>query len=99
MTVSPWLTFAVSVVGILLVPLIVLLFRVVVNATRLEDKVQNIADDLTELVKDKDKTHAEILTQMREDRQATNQRLRWLEENVWNRSRAAAQRRKPASDP
>lgn len=97
MTVS-WLTFAVSVVGILLIPLIVLMFRIVVNATRLEDKVQNIADDLTELVKDKDKTHAEILTQMREDRQATNTRLRWLEENLWNKATTRTTTRRKPSD-
>lgn len=94
MTTNEWLTFAVSFVGLLLIPLIALMFRGVIKATQLEDKVHNIADDLTQLVKDKDKVHTELVAQMREDRQATNDRLRWLEEHVWNTAKTAATTRR-----
>jgi hypothetical protein len=50
-------------------------------------QLKNIVEDIRALVADKDRTHTEILEQMREDRKATDRRLRWLELNVWSRRR------------
>lgn len=81
------LTLLLSVVALLLIPAVALVIRMTILWTRTEDKLGNIAENLKELVADKDRVHAEILGQMRDDRAATDRRLRWLEENVWNRGR------------
>jgi hypothetical protein len=78
-----WVEIAVSILGILILPLMALLFRMVIKFTRVEDKLDVVITDMKELVLDKNKTHAEIAATMREDRQATDRRLRWLEEHVW----------------
>ena len=83
MTTSEWLTFLTSLVAILLIPAIVLLVRIVRKWTRTEDRLDAVATAVEKLVEDKDKIHQEMFAQMREDRNATNTRLRWLEENVW----------------
>lgn len=80
---SPWLTFAVTLVGIILIPIVVLLWRVAVGATHLKDQIENMEKDIKDLVENKDKTHQTIFESMKEDRRATDRRLRWLEENVW----------------
>lgn len=80
-----WGSLALTAISVILVPLLILLFRIAIGATRLEDKVAGIEDDLKALVADKDKTHAAMLSQMNEDRKATNVRLRWLEENAWGK--------------
>lgn len=56
-------------------------------------QLSTIARDLDRIVADKDRTHAAILEQMREDRQVTDNRLRWLETHLWSR------RGKPAAGP
>jgi K+ transporter len=40
---------------------------------------------LERIVAREDQTHKEIVEQMREDRRATNERLTWLERNLWSR--------------
>lgn len=50
-------------------------------------QLKTIARDLDRIVSDKDRTHAEMLNQMREDRQATDNRLRWLETHLWSAAR------------
>lgn len=64
--VNPWLVFATTVTGVILIPSLVLLWRFAVRTTRV------------------DTTLTELMTQIREDRAATDRRLRWLEENLWN---------------
>lgn len=83
MTAAIWLDVILAVIGVILIPLLALLIRIAMKWTRLEDRVTDIADDLKEIIEDKDRAHAEIMTQMREDRTANNQRLRWLEEHLW----------------
>jgi len=61
----------------------VLLFRIVVKWTRTEDKIDEIANDLKGIVVDQERVHVELAAQMREDRSATDRRLRWLEKNLW----------------
>ena len=72
-----------TAMGVIFIPLIVVLYRGIVKWTRTEDKLDGLVDDVRTLVKDKDETHKEIISQMTEDRKATNARLRWLEENIW----------------
>lgn len=48
--------------------------------TRTEDKVSQMVDKVEEIVRDKDRIHKEMLEQMRYDRDATNKRLRFVEE-------------------
>ena len=78
-----------SVIGILLIPIIVMLYRGVVRWTRTEDKLDQLVRDVEKLVKDKDATHSAMLQSMSDDRRATDRRLRWLEEYVWRNSRNA----------
>lgn len=80
-----WLALALTFLGVILIPILVVLFRLTVVLTRDRDKIQTIADDLTDLVEAKDKVHSEMYRTMRDDRQATDRRLRWLEENLWRR--------------
>jgi hypothetical protein len=81
---------AISIIALILVPTEVLLVRIIVKWIRLEDRLGNIANSLADIAKDKDKVHAELVAQiretsksladqLREDRRATNDRLRYLE--------------------
>jgi hypothetical protein len=66
------LTF-ISVLGL---PSLAATIRIATRLTRNEDKLTEIAKDMTEIV-----------AEMREDRKATNERLTYLERNVWPRRR------------
>lgn len=90
MTPDAWLTIILSAMAVLVIPLFVVLIRGVVKWTRVESKLDGVTDDMKELVRDKDAVHLEITNQMREDRRATDRRLRWLEEHLW-RSKGGAQ--------
>jgi hypothetical protein len=72
-----------SALSIVFIPMMIMLYRGIVKWTRVESKLEELGSDIKQLVVDKDKTHAEIIRQMTNDRQATDRRLRWLEENVW----------------
>jgi hypothetical protein len=74
---------ALTAIAVLILPGVALLWRGAVKWTRVEVKLDNVVADLGRIVEDKDRTHAEMIAQMREDRAATNQRLRWLEEHLW----------------
>ena len=65
---------------------LVVLTRMTARWSRIEGDLKHLAEDMGELVRDKDKVHAEMLTQMREDRSATDRRLRWLEEHLWKKT-------------
>lgn len=79
------LSTVLGVLAVLIVPLLVLVVRSAVRWGHIEDRLANLADDMRALVIDKDKTHDMMFQQMREDRQATNRRLSWLEQNLWKR--------------
>jgi hypothetical protein len=64
-------------------PILLLLIRTIQKWTRVEDKLEDLVTDVKQLVIDKDRVHLEINTQIREDRTATDRRLRWLEEHLW----------------
>lgn len=57
--------------------------RGAVKWTKVEDKLENLVGDVRELVSEKDNTHKSMIAQMRDDRTASDRRLRWLEENLW----------------
>jgi len=54
--------------------------RVILKFSRSESKLNMLADDLKELIENKDRIHAELVAQMGRDRDATDRRLRYLEE-------------------
>lgn len=78
----------------LLIPLIVFLVRGAVKWTRVEAKMDHAITELKKIVEDKDKVHEKIYQQIQEDRKATNDRLRWLEEHLWNHDSSSASRRR-----
>lgn len=78
-----WLSLALLVLTGLLLPTLFFVIRMAVRWTRVEAKLDVIADKLVQIVRDKDKVHAEIMSVVHEDRKATNDRLTWLERNLW----------------
>lgn len=78
-----WIGIGLTIIAVILVPGLVLLWRVSGKWTRVEVKLDSVVDKVAEIIRDKDKVHQEMLAQMREDRAATNTRLRWLEEHLW----------------
>lgn len=83
MTTFDWAVIVMSVVSVLLIPAIALMVNVSIRWTRAQERIENLTEDMQKLVMDKDKVHAEMIGQMREDRAATDKRLRWLEEYLW----------------
>lgn len=71
--------------SVVLLPILVMLVRFTVKFTRAEAKLNNVADKMVEHITGEATLHAEIAVQMREDRKATDERLRWLERNLWQR--------------
>lgn len=89
MNMTTVLEISLSIIGILLIPLLALIWRGAVKWTRVETKLDWVIEDLKKIVEDKDKVHQEITDQMREDRKATNERVTWLEHNLWERGKHA----------
>lgn len=85
MTADQRLTLILSAIGIVFIPTLAFIIRATVKWTRVEDKLAEMVDDMKKIVDDKDKTHTDMLRQMTDDRRATDRRLRWLEENLWNK--------------
>lgn len=81
-----WLSLALAVIVGLIIPGIVLMIRGAIKWTRVETKLDAIVEDMKDLVKDKDKVHLLLMEQMKEDRKATDTRLRWLEMHLWKRN-------------
>lgn len=79
------LTLTLGVISSLLIPLMVILIRGAIKWARVESKLDHAIEELRSISADKDRVHTEIYSQMREDREVTNKRLRWLEEHLWNR--------------
>lgn len=86
---ADWLTVVLAVFSVLLIPLLAVLIRGAVKWTRTEDKLSVLVDDVRQLMTDKDKVHSEILEQMRMDRDATDRRLRYIEEFWMDQGRRA----------
>lgn len=74
------LSAVIAVVGVILIPLLVLLVRIVIRQANVEAVVTTAVNDFRETTK-------EMYSSMREDRQSTNRRLTWLEQNLYRRGR------------
>lgn len=84
MVFTEWGALALTVVAVLLIPLLALTYRLVIKWTKAEAKLDETVKDLGELVARKDQAHKWLYEQMTNDRDATDKRLRWLEENLWH---------------
>lgn len=95
--VLPWANFVLVVLGVIVIPLLVFVVKGLVRDQEIAMDLKKVTADVERLVKDKDLTHQlmreevkQVTTAIREDirldRDATNKRLRWLEEHLWNRS-------------
>lgn len=80
-------TIILSSLGVIFIPLLIMLYRGIVKWTRVEDKLNELVQDMKQVVADKDATHRDLINQMGKDRDATDRRLRWLEENTWRKEK------------
>jgi hypothetical protein len=78
------LTLIITIIGIVLIPTAVMVIRLVVRWTIVESRLNEITRGVKYIVEEKDKAHHELYETMRQDRDATDRRLRWLEENLWD---------------
>lgn len=96
MNTTQW-SILLGVVGVILVPSVGFMIRGAIKWTRVEDKLEQLIARVDTIVADKDKIHSELVAtmrddrrmvadQMRMDRDATDKRLRWLEEHLWTLS-------------
>lgn len=74
------ITIALAVLSVLIIPALAIMIRGAVKWTRTEEQLKTLVDRVGELMTDKDRVHAEMLEQMRVDRDATDRRLRFIEE-------------------
>lgn len=82
-----WIMITLTTATSLLIPAVIIMIRGAVKWTRTEDQLAHLVARVGDLVEDKDEVHREILEQMRLDREATNTRLRYLEEFWMDRGR------------
>ena len=75
------------------IPTLAFTLRGMISLTRSQERIASIARELEQRDKLNDETHREIVEQMREDRKATNERLTWLERNLWAGPRNGTQTR------
>jgi hypothetical protein len=75
-----WTTLILSAIGILLIPLIRIAWLAMTRWIGTENQLKTLVKDVGTLVENQDKVHSEIYRQMQLDRDATNKRLRYLEE-------------------
>lgn len=74
-----------GVMSVLVIPLLIFIVKLSMRWTKVESNLITLTTSLQALVRDKDATHEVMLSTMRDDRNATDRRLRWLEEHLWNR--------------
>ena len=80
MTNFEWVMVALTSLSVLLIPILVLMFRGAIHWTRTDDRLTDLVEDVESLIRKSDKMQSEILNQMTYDREATNKRLRFIEE-------------------
>lgn len=85
MSVSATIQLVLAVMGVIIIPVLALMIRLIIKWSKMESTLATLTQDIGDLVRSKDATHGVMLETMREDRKATDRRLRWLEENIWNR--------------
>lgn len=72
-----------SALAIIVIPLVVLLIRISVRWARVENRLEELTEDVKSLVIDKDRVHQEIASNMEKRTDTLDRRLRWLEEHLW----------------
>ena len=87
MTLFETLVICLTILSVIVIPLFVVGFKVISHMTRMTSRLDELSSAMTVLVEDKNKVHLELSQQMHEDRQATNERLTWLERNAWPEKR------------
>lgn len=83
MTPDQRLALILSAIGIVFIPTLGFIIRATIKWTTVENKLGEIVADMKDIVETKDKTHAEMIRTMADDRRANDRRLRWLEEHYW----------------
>lgn len=83
MTPNERVSLILTAIGILFIPMLIFIVRATIKWTRVEDKLSELVTDMRDIIEAKDKTHAEMIRTMTEDRAANDRRLRWLEEHYW----------------
>lgn len=88
MTPDQRFTLIISGLGLLFTIMCVILgvaLRAAIKFTRSEDKIADVAEDVKALVADKERAHMQLWSEMKDQNNATDRRLRWLEEHLWSR--------------
>lgn len=80
MTPFEWVITVLTIFSVMLIPVLAILVRGAVKWTRTEDRLSELVKDVGELIESKERVHTAMLDQMGRDRQATDRRLRYLEE-------------------
>jgi uncharacterized protein YoxC len=81
------LTIIITALALLILPALAFLVRITVKWQRVEDNLKEVTDDLTEIVKENAGAHKELYKLTKGMQEALDRRIRWLEQNVWNRRR------------
>lgn len=85
-------TLALSATAIIVLPVAGLSIRMIIKWTKIEAKMTEVIDDIRKVTEEKERVHTVIFEQLKEDRKATDRRLRWLEEHLWRRGNESAVR-------
>lgn len=72
-----------SIIGVIILPVLFYVIRVTARWASVEEKLSRVVADVDKLVRDRDTTQAKIIDMMNKDREATDLRLRWLENHLW----------------
>jgi hypothetical protein len=80
-----WISVLLSLITLMLIPTVISIIRIAMRWVRTEDKLDVLIQRVNALIHDKDEVHQELQERMREDREASDKRLRWLETNLWMR--------------
>ncbi|HEY6020027.1 MAG TPA: hypothetical protein VIY48_09035 [Candidatus Paceibacterota bacterium] len=93
MNLGQWLTLITTLLIAFMSMLTGLFVYIVKGAyrwARTEEKLEEVVKQLKAIVDDKDEAHRLIHQTLRDDREATNRRLRWLEEHLWRNPKGNA---------
>lgn len=85
MTTQVFIRWVIGFIAANVIVIGTLLVRAIVKWTRIQVTMEQLAEDIKEHITDSKHAHEEMYREMRDDRAATNKRLRFLEENFWTR--------------
>jgi hypothetical protein len=79
------LTLILAFITVIALPSLAFSLRMMAKWTRVETKLEELIRNMEKLVLDKDRVHQTMQGEIRDDRAATDKRLRWLEEYLWRK--------------